>query len=89
VYITTVRKKTLLSKDMLVAAVAGVGTIATFAFGAPMTVSGVLTAAGAPVVIGGLLSARNKFLSTRIATLQRHPMSYLYELKAGRKKLLP
>jgi hypothetical protein len=70
----------VVSKDMLVAAIAGVGTIATFMFNAPITLTEVVTVAGGVVSIGGLLGVRNKFLSSRRSMLQKHPMAYLYEL---------
>ena len=68
------------SKEMLVAAIAGFGTMATFMFKAPLTLTEVFTAAGGAVSIGGLLGVRNKFLSSRRSMLRSHPMAYLYEL---------
>jgi hypothetical protein len=76
------RNDVIFSKEMITAAVAGLGTIAAFAFGAPMLVEGVVTLTGAPVTIGGLLSSRNKYLATRRSVLQKHPMAYLYELQS-------
>jgi hypothetical protein len=75
------KNEVLFSRDMIVAAMAGLGTIATAVFGAPMLVSGVVTAIGSPVTVGGLLASRNKFRSTRRSVLQKHPMAYLYELQ--------
>jgi hypothetical protein len=67
---------------MIIAAIAGLGTLAAWAFGVPFVVQGMVTATGAPVTIGGLVGLRNKYLSARRATLQKHPMAYLYELAA-------
>jgi|ERR1019366_700463 hypothetical protein len=79
------RNEVLFSKEMITAAVAGLGTIASFAFGAPYLVAGLVTSVGAPVAIGGLLGSHNKFLSSRKAILQKHPMAYLYELQGSQQ----
>jgi hypothetical protein len=79
------KNEVLFSRDMIVAAVAGLGTIATSAFGLPFALSGVVTAVGSPVMIGGLLASRNKFRSMRKDLLQKHPMAYLYQLETSQK----
>ena len=82
------RNDVLFSKEMVTAAVARIGTIAAFAFGAPFVVEGVLTAVGAPVTVGGLLGTRNKYLATRRSILQKHPLAYLYALQGSARKAL-
>lgn len=79
------RNDVLFSKDIIAGAVAGLGSIAASIFGGPHVVAGITTALGAPVMIGGLLGSRNKFLSTRKAVMQKHPMAYLYELQGTGK----
>jgi hypothetical protein len=75
----------VLSKEMLIAGIAGAGTIAAFMFNAPVPMTEVATTTGGTFSIGGLLGMRNKFLATRRSLLERHPMAYLYEL--GRSPL--
>ena len=82
------RNEVLFSKEMITAAVVGLGSIAAFVFGAPLLVAGVVTSASAPVTIGGLLGSRNKFLATRKSVLQKHPMAYLYDFQGSRKAML-
>jgi hypothetical protein len=74
-------REALLSKEVLVTAITAVGTAASWLFGVPVNLEGVVTAAGAPVAIGGLLAARNKYLKERSAILKKHPMAYLYEAR--------
>ena len=74
-------KDALLSKEFLVTAITAVGTAASWLFGVPVNLEGVVTAAGAPVAIGGLLAAQNKYLKERSAILKKHPMAYLYEAR--------
>lgn len=75
------RNEILFSKDVITAAVAGIGTIAASIFGLPMVVEGVVTAVGAPVTIGGILGSRSKYRFLRSSVLHKHPMAYLYELR--------
>jgi len=70
-----------LSKEFLVTAITAIGTAASWLFGVPVNLEGVVTAAGAPVAIGGLLAAQNKYLKERSAILKKHPMAYLYEAR--------
>jgi hypothetical protein len=77
------RRDALLSKEILAFALTAVGTAASWLFGVPVALEGVVTAAGAPVAIGGLLAARNKYLKERRSILKEHPMAYLYETDLG------
>jgi len=74
-------KEALLSKEFLVTAVTVVGTAASWLFGVPLALEGVVTAAGTPVAIGGLMGARNKYLKERYMIMKKHPMAYLYEAR--------
>jgi hypothetical protein len=70
----------IFSKEILVTALAAIGTVASWAFGAPVPVLGVITTAGVPVTIGGLVAAGNEYLSARRKIIKSHPMAYLYEM---------
>jgi hypothetical protein len=74
------RKDAVLSKEVLVTALAAVGTVASWVFSSPGFLPGVTTTAGVPATVGGLLAARNKYLSARHSIMQSHPMAYLYEV---------
>jgi hypothetical protein len=74
-------REALLSKEMLLTALASVGAIATWAFGAPIPIAGTVTAAGVPATLIGTAATANKYLASRRAIMQKHPMAYLYELK--------
>ena len=52
------RNDAVLSKEVLVTAVAGVGTVASWLWGLPVTLSGVLSAVGGKVTVGALLATR-------------------------------
>jgi len=73
------KRETLLSKEVLVTVVAAVGTVASWAFGLPVTMNDAVTVAGASATVGGLAGAGNKYLSKRREILQKHPMAYMYE----------
>lgn len=81
------KKDALLSKEILVTAIAAFGTVASWACGLPVDLPQVATWSGAPVAIGGLLAARNRYLGARHAIIQKHPMAYLYELKGRTSKV--
>jgi len=70
----------LLSRDVVVMAVAASVAVASQVFGTPI-IAGVLSVAGAPVSITGAISAGNKYLANRSSTMKAHPLSYLYELE--------
>jgi hypothetical protein len=74
------KREALLSKEILIAALAAVGTVATAAFGVTLPILGAISAAGAPATVGGVLGAGNKYLSARKSILEKHPMAYVYEL---------
>src|SRR5262249_50028068 len=75
------RNEALLSKEILVTALAGIGTVASWVFGMPVPILGVLTTGGVPAAVGGVVAARSKYLSARYSIMQKHPMAYLYEMK--------
>jgi hypothetical protein len=75
------RRDALFSKEILLAALAGVGTVAASAFALPVPILGALTVAGLPATVGGVARATNNYLSERRSILRRHPMAYLYELQ--------
>jgi hypothetical protein len=75
------RTDALLSKEFFATVLTVAGTAASWLFGAPLAMEGVVTAGGAPVAIGGLLGVRNKYLKERQAILKEHPMAYLYEIR--------
>lgn len=75
------RKEALFSKEMLVAALATVGTVASQMLAVPLVLPDVFTAMGASATIGGLLAVRNKYLASRRSTLRKHPMAYLFEMR--------
>jgi hypothetical protein len=74
-------KDAILSKEMLVTALAAVGTVASWALDVPVSLTGIVTTGGVPVTIGGLLAVRNKYLSARHTIMKNHPMAYLYEIQ--------
>jgi hypothetical protein len=76
------RKDALLSKEFFATVLTATGTVASWLFGVPLQLEGVITAAGAPVAIGGLMGVHNKYLRERQAVMKKHPMAYLYEAKA-------
>jgi hypothetical protein len=71
----------VLSKEVLVTALAAVGTVASFAFGLSIPLLGAVSTAGVPATVGGVLGAVNQYLTARRSILQDHPMAYLYELQ--------
>lgn len=71
----------LLGTKELLTVLLGVGAVASAVAGLPMP--NVLTAGGAAATIGGILATRAKFVSKRRQILRDHPMSYLYEARAG------
>jgi hypothetical protein len=73
------RRDAILSKEVLVTALAALGTVASWALDVPVSLTGITTAGGASVTVGGLLAARNKYLSARHTIMKSHPMAYLYE----------
>ena len=73
----------LYSKEILITALAGIGTVASWAMGVPVHLAGALAAADIPVTIWGLLGTRNKYLGARRAIMEKHPMAYLYEAQPG------
>jgi hypothetical protein len=75
------RNEVFLSKEFFATVLTGVGTAASWLFGMPLEIEGVITAAGGPAAIGGLLGVRNKYLQAREDVLKRHPMAYLYEAR--------
>jgi hypothetical protein len=76
-------KEALFSKEMFATVLTTVGTAASWVFGAPLHLEGVVSQAGIPAAIGGLLRTRNKYLEKRQSVLEKHPMAYLYEADAA------
>jgi hypothetical protein len=70
----------LFSKEVIITALAALGTVASWAADLPLAAA--TTLADFPVTIWGLLSARNKYLSARDTIMQKHPMAYLYEAQS-------
>ena len=81
------RNEALLSKEMLTATLAVVGTIAVSAFAAPLVIPEVITGFGSIVTIGGLLGVGNKYQSSRREILKNHKMAYLQEMASPRLSL--
>jgi hypothetical protein len=75
------KKDVLLSKEFFATVLTATGTAASWLFGVPLALEGVITAGGAPAAIGGLLGLRNKYLKERQALMKKHPMAYLYEAR--------
>lgn len=73
------RKEVWFSKEIIALATTAVGTVASWLYGAPLALEGVITAVGLPVTIGGLLGTRNTYLKKRQAVMKEHPMAYLLE----------
>src|SRR5207244_13200842 len=71
------------SRDMIASFVAGATAVASVAFGAPLPITGVVTAAGAPVTIGGVFASRRKFLKSGADLMRRHQLAYLYEARSA------
>jgi hypothetical protein len=82
------RDEAFFSKEMLAAALATVGTIASQMFAMPLVVPDVFTAMGVTVTIGGFLAVRNKYLASRRSILRKHPMAYLFEMQASSLAML-
>jgi len=77
------RNEALLSKEMLTATLAIVGTIAVSIFAAPLAVPEVLSWGGTAVSIGGLLGVGNKYQKSRREVLKKYRMAYLYEMASS------
>jgi hypothetical protein len=73
------RNDAFLSKEFFATVLTGVGTAASWLFGMPFAIEGVITSTGGPAAIGGLLGVRNKYLQAREEVLKKHPMAYLYQ----------
>ena len=75
------RNEAFFSAQFFTTVVAATGTVASWLFGLPLELEGVITAGGTPAAIGGLLGAQNKYLKERQAVMKRHPMAYLFEAR--------
>jgi hypothetical protein len=75
-----IRTDTLLSKDIIISAVAALTAAAAMSHGFHLDVPTAFTLSGAPVTVGGLLSTRNKYGASRRSIMQKHPMAYMYEV---------
>jgi hypothetical protein len=75
------RNEVFLSKEFFATVLTATGTVASWLYGAPLALEGVITAAGVPAAIGGLLGVRNKYLKERQSVMKKHPMAYLYEAR--------
>jgi hypothetical protein len=84
------RKEALLSKEVIISAVALAGTVAA-AF-APFAVPGVYAAlggfGGSLATIGGIWQSKSKYASSRESILKKHPTAYLFQLRSPRASLL-
>ncbi|MEY9699471.1 hypothetical protein ABIE71_002214 [Bradyrhizobium diazoefficiens] len=69
------------SKEIIVSALAAAGTIWGATHGLPLEIPAAFTALGGPVTVGGILSSQNKYAAARRAIMEKHPMSYLYQLQ--------
>jgi hypothetical protein len=69
-----------LSKEIVLTVLAAAGSVATWAFGAPIPIAGTITAAGMPAALVGIGATANKYVAARRAVMQKHPMAYFYEL---------
>lgn len=78
------RRDALLSKEVLVTALAAAGSVAALAFGVALPILGAVTVVGGPAAIAGLFHAGNKYFSARRAILEKHPMAYCYALRHGK-----
>jgi hypothetical protein len=76
------RRDALLSKEIVITALATIGTVASWAFDVPFHLPGAVALADIPTTIWGLLSARNKYLGARRGVMEKHPMAYLYEAQS-------
>jgi hypothetical protein len=56
------RRKAFLSKEILVTALAAIGTVASWTLDMPVALGDVVALGGPPVAIGGIFGARNKYL---------------------------
>lgn len=75
------RGEALFSKELFATVLTAVGTAASWLFGIPLALEGVITLGGVPAAIGGLMGARNQYLKDRHAIMKEHPMAYLYEAR--------
>lgn len=76
------RNEVLTSREIITAGVAATGALAALALGVwPAAFTGFVTITSAPIAVGGLFGVRNKYLSSRRAILEKHPMAYLLELE--------
>jgi hypothetical protein len=76
----TAKRDVLLSKDIVLTALAAVGSIASWALGIPIPIAGTITAAGVPATLVGTAATANKYVASRRAVMQKHPMAYFYEM---------
>ncbi len=72
------------SKEAVVSVLAAVTMAAGALHGLPLEIPAAFTFAGLPITVGGGISATNRYATARHATLQKHPMAYLYELDRSR-----
>ena len=68
------------SKEAVVSVLAAVTMTAGALHGLPLEIPAAFTFAGLPITVGGGISATNRYAAARHATLQKHPIAYLYEL---------
>ena len=80
------RKDALLSTEFIATVLTAGGTVASWLYGLPLSLEGIVTTGGAYVSVGGLLRVRNKYLKEREAIMKRHPMAYLYKARGGLRK---
>jgi hypothetical protein len=74
------KREVLLSKEIVLTVLAAAGSVATWAFGHPIPIAGAITAAGVPAALVGTGATANKYVASRRAVMQKHPMAYLYEM---------
>ena len=87
----------VLSREAMVTVLATVTAAVAATVGAihglPLEIPTAASLSGVPITVGGGLSVANKFATSRQATLQKHPMAYLYELSktkgSSRRKRRP
>lgn len=74
------RVEILFSKEAVVFVLAAVTAAVGVMHGVPLAIPAAASLGGGAVTVGGGVLVGNKYVSTRRATLQKHPMAYLYEL---------
>lgn len=70
----------IFSKEAVVSVLAAVTAAVGVVHGVPLAIPAATSIAGGAITVGGSVLIGNKYLASRRATMQKHPMAYLYEL---------